>query len=181
MSRIGRQPIPIPADVQIEIVEGQVAVIGPRGSLTQSVNPDLSIDNNDGQVTVSRPSEAREHRALHGLTRTLIANMVTGVTQGFQKTLELVGVGYRVQQNGDGITLQLGFSHPVEFQPLSGINLEVEGNNRIHVSGIEKQVVGEMAARIRRVRPPNRYSGKGVRYSGERVILKPGKSAARKG
>jgi large subunit ribosomal protein L6 len=181
MSRIGRQPIQIPADVQIEIVEGQVAVIGPRGSLTQSVNPDLSIDNNDGQVTVARPSEAREHRALHGLTRTLIANMVTGVTQGFQKTLELVGVGYRVQQNGDGITLQLGFSHPVEFQPLSGINLEVEGNNRIHVSGIEKQVVGEMAARIRRVRPPNRYSGKGVRYSGERVILKPGKSAARKG
>jgi large subunit ribosomal protein L6 len=180
MSRIGRQPIPLPADVQIEIVEGQVVVIGPRGSLTQLVNSDLSVNNNNGQVTVERPSDAREHRALHGLTRTLIANMVTGVTQGFQKTLELVGIGYRVQQNGDGITMQLGFSHPIEFQPLFGTRLAVEGNNRIHVSGMEKQAVGEMAARIRRVRPPNRYSGKGVRYSGERVILKPGKSAARK-
>lgn len=181
MSRIGRQPIPVPTDVQVEIADGQVVVTGPRGSLTQSVNSDLSINNDNGQVTVNRPSDAREHRALHGLTRTLIANMVTGVSQGFQKTLELVGVGYRVQQNGDGITLQLGFSHPVEFQPLSGTTLEVEGNNRIHISGAEKQAVGEMAARIRRVRPPNRYSGKGVRYSGERVILKPGKSAARKG
>ena len=177
MSRIGRQPVPLPPNIS----EGQVTVTGPQGTLTQVVSSAMRIEKSNDTLTVARPSDAREHRALHGLTRTLINNMVIGASQGFQKTLELVGVGYRVQQNGDGIVLQVGFSHSVEFQPLPSTKLEIEGNNRLHVSGADKQAVGEMAARIRRVRPPNRYSGKGIRYSGELVRLKPGKSAARKG
>ena len=181
MSRIGKQPIEVPSDVLVDIAEGRVTVTGPRGTLTQVVSRDMRVEQSTVTVTVSRPSDGRTHRALHGLTRSLIANMVTGTTQGFQKTLELVGVGYRTQQSGDAVTLQVGFSHPVVIRPLPGVTLEVEGNNRIHVLGADKQVVGEMAAQIRRVRPPNRYSGKGIRYAGEQLRLKPGKSAARGG
>ena len=156
-----------------------MTVEGPLGTLEQAVNRHISIEVSDGHVIVSRQSEAREQRALHGLTRTLVANMVTGVTEGFQRTLELVGVGYRAQESGDGIVLQVGFSHSVEVPAMEGTALSVEGNNRIHVRGIDKQRVGEMAARIRTIRRPNAYTGKGVRYLGERVRLKPGKGAGR--
>lgn len=181
MSRIGKSPIPLPSGVTVAIEPGLVTVDGPRGKLSQEVNSSISVEISQGVVNVSRASDSREHRSLHGLTRSLVANMVAGVTEGFQKTLDLVGVGYRVQQSGQDIVLQVGFSHPVSIKPLSGITLEVEGNNRIRVSGNDKQAVGEMAARIRKVRPPNVYTGKGVRYSDERPRLKPGKSAARVG
>jgi len=179
MSRVGRQPIPVPEGVTITVESGSVTVEGPRGTLEQAVNRELTIAVSDGHVVVSRQSEAREQRALHGLTRALVANMVTGVTEGFQKTLELVGVGYRAQESGGGVVLQVGFSHSVDVPALEGTALNVEGNNRIHVIGIDKQRVGEMAARIRAIRPPNAYTGKGIRYLGERVKLKPGKGAGR--
>ena len=179
MSRVGKQPIPIPNGVTVEIGEAQVIVKGSRGQLQQSFNPDLFVREENGQVLVERPSDQRHHRALHGLTRALIANMVAGVSEGYTRTLELVG--YRVQARGAGLNLQLGFSHQVIVEPMEGITLEVEGNNLIHVRGIDKQVVGEQAARIRRLRPPDAYKGKGVRYRGEKLRLKPGKSAARAG
>jgi large subunit ribosomal protein L6 len=179
MSRIGRQPIQIPTGVTVTVEPGRVDVAGPRGTLSQAVSPDLSVDVADGRVVVSRPTDQKEHRSLHGLTRSLVANMVTGVDEGFQKTLELVGVGYRAQESADGIVLQVGFSHPVPIHPLEGVTLSLEGNNRIHVQGIDKQRVGEVAARIRKVRPPNVYTGKGVRYLNEQVRRKPGKSAGR--
>ena len=177
MSRIGKQPIPIPSGVTVAIGATEVTVKGSRGELSQSVHPDIVVREADGQILVERPSDQRQHRALHGLTRSLIANMVTGVSDGFTRTLELVG--YRVVQQGAGITMQLGFSHQVIVEPMGGITLEVEGNTLIHVRGIDKQVVGEQAARIRRFRPPDAYKGKGVRYRGEKLRLKPGKSAAR--
>ena len=179
MSRIGKKPIPLPSGVTIEVSEEEVAVRGGRGVLTQAVNRDIMVRQEDGQILVERPSDQRKHRALHGLTRSLIANMVTGVSEGFTRTLELVG--YRVQAQGESLNLQLGFSHPVVVEPLEGVTFEVEGNNRIHVRGNDKQIVGEMAARIRRIRPPDAYKGKGVRYAGERLRLKPGKSGARAG
>lgn len=180
MSRVGQKLIPIPSGVEVQVAESTVTMKGPQGTLGQAVHADMRVQISDGQLTVARPSDQRRHRALHGLTRALLANMVTGVTQGFQITLELQGVGYRVQKAGQGITLQVGYSHTVEVQPLPGVTLEVEGNNRIHVRGIDKQRVGEMSARIRRVRPPDAYKGKGIRYAGEVVRLKPGKSAGRK-
>ena len=180
MSHIGKKPIPHPQGVEVLIEEDRVTLKGPRGTLTQRVNPEMAIQMQDGWITVNRPSDKRHHRALHGLTRSLIANMVTGVTQGFEKSLELVGVGYRVHQSGEGITLQVGYSHNVEVKALPGTTLDVEGNNRIHVRGIDKQQVGELAARIRKVRSPNAYTGKGIRYLGEAVRLKPGKTAGRK-
>ena len=179
MSRIGRAPISLVSGVTVSVEPGLVTVKGPRGELHQEISPDITVDVSEGTVRVSRPSDVRQHRALHGLTRSLVANMVTGVTEGFRKTLELVGVGYRAQQSGQEIVLQAGYSHPVTIRPLSGTTLEVEGNNRIHVDGADKQRVGEMAAQIRAVRRPNAYTGKGVRYAGERVRLKPGKSAGR--
>ena len=179
MSRIGKAPIPLPSGVTVTVEPEIVAVTGPRGELSQRVDSAMSVEVSDGVINVSRPSDSRQHRSLHGLTRSLVANMVIGVTEGFQKSLDLVGVGYRVQQSGEGIVLQVGFSHPVNVQPLPGVTLEVEGNNRIHIRGNDKQTVGEVAARIRKVRPPNAYTGKGVRYSDEKVRLKPGKSAAR--
>jgi large subunit ribosomal protein L6 len=139
----------------------------------------MAITQINGSVVVERPSDERQHRELHGLSRSLLVNMVAGVNDGFDKTLDLVGVGYRVQQNGKGISLSVMFSHPVEIEPLDGIELEVEGNNRIQVRGIDKQAVGQMAAQIRSVRPPNVYTGKGIRYGNEDVHLKPGKSARR--
>ncbi len=179
MSRIGRVPIPLTDGVTVSVEPGLVTVKGPRGELQQAISPDMTVEVVSGTATVSRPSDARQHRALHGLTRSLVANMVAGVTEGFQKTLELVGVGYRAQQSEQEIVLQVGYSHPVVVKPLSGTALEVEGNNRIHVRGSDKQRVGEMAAQIRKVRRPNAYTGKGVRYAGEHVRLKPGKSAGR--
>lgn len=179
MSRIGRQPIEIPAGVNVKVEADLVSVEGPKGSLAQQIRDGINVEVSDSQVLVTRESEAREHRSLHGLTRTLIANMITGVSQGFQKTLDIVGVGYRAQQSGSNVIVQVGYSHPVEVQPMEGVDLEVQGNNRIHVNGIDKQLVGEMAARIKRIRRPNAYTGKGIRYLDERVRLKPGKSAAR--
>jgi large subunit ribosomal protein L6 len=179
MSRIGSQPVPVPAGVQVDIDGSAVTVQGPRGSLSQSFSPAMKISRNEDTIVVERPSDDREHRSLHGLSRSLIANMVTGVTDGYTKSLELVGVGYRTQQNGPGITLSVMLSHTVNMTPPEGVTLEVEGNNRIHVRGIDKQAVGQLAAQIRKVRPPNVYTGKGIRYLGEQVRLKPGKSARR--
>jgi large subunit ribosomal protein L6 len=164
--------------VSLDVREAEVVVNGQRGELRQAVDADIVVREENGQIIVERPSDDRRHRALHGLTRALIANMVTGVSDGFTRTLELVG--YRVQAQGEGINLQLGFSHPVVVDPMDGVTLEVEGNNRVHVRGIDKQIVGEMAARIRRIRPPDPYKGKGVRYAGEQLRLKPGKSAAKR-
>ncbi len=179
MSRIGNMPVTLPSGVDVDINGSDVTVKGAQGVLSYTFHPDMSIERNNGSVVVKRPSDEGNHRALHGLTRSLLANMVTGVSQGFGKSLELVGVGYRVQQSGKGITLNVMYSHPVEIQPPDGITLEVEGNNRIHVRGIDKQKVGHIAAQIRKVRPPNIYTGKGIRYQGEQVRLKPGKSARR--
>ncbi len=176
MSRIGKTPIAIPAGVSVEIGEAEVSVRGKQGELRQAVHPDITVRVDDGQVFVERPSDQRLHRSLHGLTRALVANMVTGVDEGFSRTLEIVG--YRVQQQSKNVNMQLGFSHPVVVEPMDGITLEVEGNNVVHVRGIDKQRVGEQAAQIRRLRPPDAYKGKGVRYRGEVIRLKPGKSAA---
>ena len=178
MSRIGRKPIPIPNGVSITVAEREVVVTGPKGELRQAVHPAITLREEEGTVVVERASDQREHRALHGLTRALVANMVTGVNDGFTRTLELVG--YRVQALGTGVNLQLGFSHPVVIEPMDGIEFQVEGNNRLHIRGMDKQVVGEQAAQIRRLRPPDAYKGKGVRYAGERVRLKAGKSAGKR-
>lgn len=176
MSRIGRMPITIPAGVAVKINQGEVTVSGPRGELQRTFNTELSITRDNDTLTVLRPSDSREHRSMHGLIRSLLANMVEGVSQGFERGLEIVGVGYRAEQAGDGIILRVGFSHQVEVQPLPGVTLTVEGNNRIKVNGINKEVVGEMAARIRAIRPPDAYKGKGIRYAGEKIRLKAGKA-----
>jgi len=180
MSRIGNKPIPVPKDVQVEIDGAKVVVKGTKGTLIQFFNPDISILRDGDVLRVTRPTDNRIHKALHGLTGALVANMVIGVSEGYRRSLELVGAGYRVQQSGDNLILQVGYSHTVEIIPLPDTILSVEGNNRIHVDGIDKQAVGEMAARIRKVRRPNAYTGKGIRFSGERVRLKPGKAAGRK-
>ncbi|PKB64061.1 MAG: 50S ribosomal protein L6 [SAR202 cluster bacterium Io17-Chloro-G2] len=180
LSRIGRKPIPVPAGVVVDIGTGEVTVKGPLGTLTQTYHPEVNVSLEDGNVIVERLSQRKFHRSLHGLTRSLIANAVTGVTQGYTKTLELMGVGYRVQEAGNGITLSVGYSHTVDIHPPEGVTMEVEGNNRVHVRGINKQQVGSLAAQVRRVRPPNAYKEKGIRYSDEVLHLKPGKAAARK-
>jgi large subunit ribosomal protein L6 len=180
LSRIGRKSIEIPTGVQVTIDYCQVTVKGPIGTLTQPIHPDVKVRLEDGRVFVERYSGRKFHCALHGLSRSLIANAITGANQGYQKTLELMGRGDRVQQAGDGIVLSVGYSHTVEVKPLEGVTLTVEGNNRVHVSGPDKQKVGHLAAVIRKVRPPNPYKAKGIRYSDEVLHLKPGKSAARK-
>jgi large subunit ribosomal protein L6 len=176
MSRIGRLPIDIPADVTVTVNGQDVAVKGPKGELTLTVARPLSVAVEDNQVLVTRPDDERESRSLHGLTRTLINNNIIGVTQGYTKGLEVVGTGYRVQQRGSSIEFALGFSHPVLVDPPAGISFTVEGNNRVTVSGIDKQAVGEAAANIRKIRKPEPYKGKGVRYAGEVVRRKAGKS-----
>lgn len=176
MSRIGRQPIPISPKVQVTIDGTHVVVKGPKGELAMDVHPDMRLHLEDGKLIVARPTDQPQHRALHGLTRALLANMVTGVEEGFTKTLELQGVGYRAQQAGSKVQLSLGFSHPVEVTPPPGVTLEVEGTSRIHVRGIDKQLVGQVAANIRRLRPPEPYKGKGIRYADERVRRKAGKA-----
>ena len=180
LSRIGRKSIPIPAGVDVQVSYGEVTVKGPQGTMTQGYHPDVKVAVEDGAVIVERFSERKFHHALHGLTRSLIANAVQGVSEGYTRTLELMGVGYRVQQAGDGIVLFVGYSHQVEIHPPDGVTMEVEGNNRVHIRGIDKQKVGNLAAKVRKVRPPNAYKEKGIRYQGEVLHFKPGKSAARK-
>jgi large subunit ribosomal protein L6 len=177
MSRIGRQPVPIPEGVQIDLEPGHVSVKGPKGELAQRVNPDMKLQIEDGTLTVARPTERGEHRALHGLTRSLIANMVQGVTEGFEKRLEIQGVGYRARLQGKALELNVGFSHTVSVSAPEGIDFEVPQPTQVIVRGIDKQLVGETAARIRRVRPPEPYKGKGIRYAGEQVRRKVGKRA----
>lgn len=176
MSRVGRLPIAVPPGVTISIKDGEVAVKGPKGELRRHFNPDISVSLSNNNLVVSRPSDSKLHRSLHGLTRALLANMVAGVTNGFEKRLEIVGVGYRTEKTGDKLVLHVGYSHPVTISPLSGVSLAVEGANRIKVTGIDKEVVGEMAAEIRAFRPLDAYKGKGIRYAGEIIHLKPGKA-----
>ncbi len=176
MSRIGLRPIPIPSGVDVQVDRGKVSVKGPKGELFQDVSPTLIIDRQNGDLLVSRPNDERKNRQLHGLTRTLIANMVTGVTEGYTKGLEIQGVGYRAALDGNVLVLNVGFSHPVRIEPPAGITFNVETPTRLSVSGIDKQLVGEVAARVRRVRPPEPYKGKGIRYVGEFVRRKAGKA-----
>ncbi len=177
MSRIGRLPIQIPDGVDVQIDPGLVRVKGPKGQLQQAVSPDLSFERENGSLVVKRPTDRGEHRALHGLTRSLVFNMVEGVTNGFEKRLEIQGVGYRANLKGRTLELALGFSHPVRLDAPEGIEFEVPAPTQIVVRGIDKQVVGETAARIRKFRPPEPYKGKGVRYVGEYVARKVGKRA----
>jgi large subunit ribosomal protein L6 len=178
MSRIGRSPIPIPSGVSVVLDDGSVTVNGPQGSLARRIPSGITVSHDGDVLNVARPDDEREHRALHGLTRTLVANMVTGVTQGFTKELEIVGVGYRAIARGpSSIELALGFSHPVSVQAPEGVSFEVPTPTRIIVRGIDKEKVGQVAADIRKIRKPEPYKGKGVRYLGERVLRKAGKAA----
>ncbi len=177
MSRIGRQPIAVPAGVTVAIEPERVTVNGPRGELSERINRDMNVEHNDDQIVVTRPTDRGEHRALHGLTRTLIANMVQGVTSGFEKRLEIQGVGYRAQLRGRDLELALGYSHPVSIKAPDGIEFEVPQPTRITVKGASKQQVGEIAALIRKQRKPEPYKGKGIRYEGEYVARKVGKRA----
>jgi large subunit ribosomal protein L6 len=176
MSRIGRKLVPVPSSVQITQTDGMVTVKGPKGELSQAVPGTISLNIQDGMLEVTRANDQGSVRALHGLMRSLVANMVVGVTDGFTKTLEITGVGYRAQKTGNNLSLALGFSHPVEVAAPPGISFEVESPTRVVVAGIDKQVVGETAARIRRIRKPEPYKGKGVRYSDEVVRRKAGKA-----
>jgi large subunit ribosomal protein L6 len=177
MSRIGRKPIPVPESVTVELAPGRVAVKGPKGELAQSLSTEMTVEQADGTVTVGRPTNRGEHRALHGLTRSLIANMVEGVTDGFEKRLEIQGVGYRAQLKGKNLEMALGYSHPVLIEPPEGIEFEVPQQTEITVRGIDKQLVGQVAADIRKRRPPEPYKGKGIRYRDEHVMRKVGKRA----
>jgi large subunit ribosomal protein L6 len=176
MSRIGRLPIDIPSGVDVKIDGQAVSVKGPKGELALTVAAPIEVKLEENQVLVTRPDDERNSRSLHGLTRTLIANQIIGVTQGYSKALEIVGTGYRVAQKGSSLELALGFSHPVVVEPPAGITLTVEGNNKITVAGIDKQAVGETAANIRKIKKPEPYKGKGIRYAGEVVRRKAGKS-----
>jgi len=176
MSRIGRLPIEIPAGVEITVDGAAVTVKGPKGELNLTVAKPIEVEIADGQVQVTRPDDERESRSLHGLTRTLIANDIVGVTEGYSKGLEVVGTGYRVASKGSGIEFALGYSHPIAVEPPAGITFTVEGNNKVTVSGISKQAVGETAANLRKLRKPEPYKGKGVRYAGEQIRRKAGKS-----
>jgi large subunit ribosomal protein L6 len=177
VSRIGKQPIPVPEGVTVDVKPGHVSVKGPKGELDQDVSPEMKVEMAEGNVTVQRPTDRGDHRALHGLTRSLIANMVQGVTEGYEKRLEIQGVGYRAQLRGKELELALGFSHPVSVEAPEGIEFEVPQPTEIVVRGIDKQQVGQIAADIRKRRPPEPYKGKGVRYAGEQVSRKVGKRA----
>ncbi len=179
MSRVGRMAITVPPGVVVSIKQDEVTVTGPRGELSRRFNPDMSITLENNSLIVSRPSDSRVHRSLHGLTRSLLANMVGGVTSGFEKNLEIVGVGYRAEKAGDKLVIRVGYSHPVEVSPLPGVSLSAEGTNYIKVTGINKEVVGQMAAEIRAIRPPDAYKGKGIRYARELVHLKTGKAVGK--
>jgi large subunit ribosomal protein L6 len=177
MSRIGRQPIEVPGGVDVEIEGTHVSVKGPRGTLERSLHPEMKLVQEDSTIRVERPSDEAMHRSLHGLTRTLVANMVEGVTKGYEKRLEIVGVGYRAQLRGQDLDIAAGFSHPVIVQCPEGLEFEVPQPTRITVRGNDKQAVGEIAAKIRKIRPPEPYKGKGIRYEGEHVRKKAGKAA----
>ena len=177
MSRIGLKPIPVPTSVQLDIADGNVVTVkGPKGQLQRQLPGEIILERDGAVINVKRPSEARNHKALHGLTRTLLSNMVVGVTDGFKKELEINGVGYRAAKDGNTLVLNVGYSHPVRIDPPSGISYTVEGTNRVTVNGINKEHVGEDAARIRRVRKPEPYKGKGIKYSTERIRRKAGKT-----
>ncbi|MCR8850779.1 50S ribosomal protein L6 [Rossellomorea sp. SC111] len=177
MSRVGKLPVEIPSDVTLTVAEDNtVTVKGPKGELSRTFNSDIKVELEDNVATVTRPSDAKEHRALHGTTRALIANMVEGVSKGFQRNLELVGVGYRAQKQGTKLVLNVGYSHPVEIEPEQGIEIEVPANTKISIKGIDKERVGALAANIRAVRSPEPYKGKGIRYEGEYVRRKEGKT-----
>lgn len=181
MSRIGLRPITVPSSVQVVIEpNNQISVKGPKGTLSGAFDGALSFKQDGGVITVERPNDERRNRSLHGLSRTLLANMVTGVTDGFRKSLDIQGVGYRAAMDGKTLVLNVGYSHPVRIVPVEGVTFAVEGNNKIHVTGSDKQVVGEEAARIRRVRQPEPYKGKGIRYEGEVVRRKAGKTGKAK-
>ena len=177
MSRIGKLPVTVPSGVEIKLGEGELTVKGPKGELRGRILSDVvEVRLDDGKVLVSRKGDAKVHRSAHGLPRTLIANMVEGVSKGFRKSLEITGVGYRAAKSGERLNLSLGYSHPVTFEPPKGVALTVEGQNKIHVEGIDKQAVGQVAADIRRLRKPEPYKGKGIRYEGERIRKKLGKA-----
>jgi len=176
MSRIGRMPIQVPKGVEVNIEGNDVQVKGPKGELARTLHPDMQISMDDDSLLVERPSDGKDHRSLHGLTRSLINNMVVGVSEGFKKTLELVGVGYRAQLEGKNVVLQVGYSHPVKIEPMPDVTLAVEGNNKIIVTGINKEDVGQQAANIRKARKPNPYTGKGIKYEGEKIRRKAGKA-----
>jgi large subunit ribosomal protein L6 len=180
MSRIGRKPIAIPNGVEIKIEDNLVTVIGPKGTLARTVHKDMQVSIEENEVNVVRPSDNKMHRSLHGTTRSILANMISGVTEGFTKSLDLVGVGYRANKTGDKVVLNVGYSHPVEIVPESGIEFDVPANNKIIVKGIDKELVGATAAKIRSVRKPEPYKGKGIKYEGERIIRKEGKAGKKK-
>ena len=176
MSRIGSLPIPIPQGVEVEIKGNEVKVKGAKGELYHRFHPAISIALKDGKLVVTRPSNSRTYRSLHGLTRSLLANMVEGVSKSFERILEINGIGYRAQKVGDKLSLHVGYANPIEFSPPPGVCITVEGINRIHITGVDKEAVGEVAARIRALRPADSYKGKGIKYAEERLRLKPGKS-----
>ena len=178
MSRIGKMPITIPAEIQIERKDELLIVKGQKGELQEKIHPEITVEVKDGVITVKRPSDNKYHRSLHGLTRSLIQNMVTGLTTGNEKKLEIIGVGYRAEMKGKTLVLQLGYSHPIYFRPPENIEIETPAPNQIVIRGIDKQLVGQVAAKIRSFRPPEPYKGKGIRYEGEYVRRKAGKAAA---
>lgn len=180
MSRIGRKPITVPSGVDITLDNNVITVKGPKGSLTRELHKDMKITVDNNEITVERPSDHKTHRSLHGTTRSVVSNMVSGVTEGFTRNLELVGVGYRASKSGEKLVLNVGYSHPVEITPEQGITFEVPSNTKIIVSGINKERVGEYAAKIRSVREPEPYKGKGIKYEGERIIRKEGKAGKKK-
>jgi large subunit ribosomal protein L6 len=176
MSRIGRLPITVPSGVDVTIDGRNVTVTGPKGTLSRSLHPDITVSREDGTLVVTRPTEQKTHKQLHGLTRTLVNNMVVGVTDGYRKGLEITGVGYRATKVGEKLQLNLGYSHPIEIDPPQGISFEVENPTRLAVIGIDKELVGQVAARVRAMRKPEPYKGKGVRYAGEQIRRKAGKA-----
>ncbi len=177
MSRVGKNPIGLPEGVEVKINKGTVEVTGPKGNLSGKVNPDIKLEIKDGELTVSRPNDSKYYNSLHGLYRSLLNNMVEGVTNGFEKKLEIVGVGYRAEAAGKSLRLSLGFSHPIVYGPIDGVNLKAESPTLVSVSGVDKERVGQAAAEIRALRPPEPYKGKGIRYQGEHVRRKAGKTA----
>lgn len=180
MSRIGRKPIPVPAGVNVNLDNNVITVKGPKGTLSRELHKDMKVSFESDVITVERPSDNKLHRSLHGTTRSVVANMVIGVTDGYIKNLDLVGVGYRASKSSDKLVLNVGYSHPVEIVPENGIEFEVPAQNKIIVKGINKEAVGEIAAKIRAVRPPEPYKGKGIKYEGEKILRKEGKAGKKK-
>lgn len=180
MSRIGRKPIQVPNGVNVSLEENQITVKGPKGTLSRALHKDIKVSIEGNVISVERPSDHKLHRSLHGTTRSVVANMVSGVTEGYSKNLELVGVGYRASKSGEKLVLNVGYSHPVEFVPEGGIEFEVPAQNKIVVKGIDKEAVGAIAAKVRAVRPPEPYKGKGIKYENERIIRKEGKAGKKK-